>query len=248
MKWNSFVLLVVAGCLLSGQAVTHSFQPCVADAFDQALETARSLDEQQLGTLQVDSSCIDAAAQWEIAYLRGYIAYRRANILMGDQPDEADNALVRAIEKLTDANDRNPDCAVCYALLSSAQGKRIALSPIRGMYLGGRVDENMETAIDRDGDHPVVLLLRANRRLYTPDQFGGDLVRAITLLERSLERYAAANPTPGWDVAEVHFHRAVSAERNDRQTVAREHLEAALTIDEAFRAARSRRDELAVDQ
>lgn len=248
MKWTSLGLLIVAGCLLSEQADGHSFQPCVADAFDQALAASRSLDEQQLGTLQADSSCIDAAAQWEIAYLYGYIAYRRANILMGDQPDEADDALVRAIGKLTDASDRNPDCAVCYALLSSAQGKRIALTPIRGMYLGGRVDENMETAIDRHGDHPVVLLLRANRRLYTPDQFGGDLARAVTLLEQSLERYADADPTPGWDVAEVHFHRAVSAERSERKNLALEHLEAALMIDEAFRAARTRREELAVDQ
>ncbi|HEY1305116.1 MAG TPA: hypothetical protein VGF24_16280 [Vicinamibacterales bacterium] len=170
----------------------------------------------------------DALIQYAISYLASRMAF------IPDVPDkERDDLLADGVQRLQTILKANPNHAEAHILLAGLYGAQIARSPMKGMTLGGRANEELERAATLAPDNPRVYLQQGISAFNTPALFGGSIDKAERLFRRSLdlfEREPVDHPWPNWGRFEAHAWRGQAlVEKNDRAS-ARAEYDKALAI------------------
>jgi tetratricopeptide (TPR) repeat protein len=128
---------------------------------------------------------------WHLNYYMAFTYDLLGSILMVSDEDKADDYFDIALEYLEISIERQPS-ADAYALKSSVYGKKIGISPMKGMFLGPKSNSAIDAAYGVSKDNPRVWIIEAIGKMYTPEFFGGDRVRSRELLLKAgkeLETY-----------------------------------------------------------
>jgi tetratricopeptide (TPR) repeat protein len=136
-----------------------------------------------------------AYADWRLS-TNPFVAEREQNDLL----DEAETQLQEALK----LNDKFAEAS---GLMAGVLGMKIAKSPMKGMFLGGKSSHFLDQALALEPDNPRLLLQRGVSRYNTPAMFGGSLKEAETLLRKSLtlfEKEPADRAWPNWGRFDAH--------------------------------------------
>ncbi len=186
--------------------------------------------EQELGGLDA----VEPAAEWYAHYYRAILCTRLSGRFLREDEEKADELLDCAQQNLEAAIARQ-EHADLLALLGSVLGRRIAVSPIRAMWLGPRSLTYQNRALEVDSLNPRAVLEMARSKMFRPRAFGGDRVAARELLIRSIElheRYQTSDTLMvDWGgPAEAYAFLAILERDNGNYGQAREYAEQALDL------------------
>ena len=168
-----------------------------------------------------------------------------ANILLDrgkKHESAASEHLKKAVEHLqiaerdvADCEDARVTAAEVYALLSNVYGRQIALSPIKGIYLGPKAKSILRKAERLAPGNPRVVLSNAISYLKTPWLVGGNREKAIQGFQRAAELFASRKPTdpnhPVWGHSETYIWMGIAYMERKESGAARDAFEKALEID-----------------
>ncbi len=102
--------------------------------------------------------------------------------LFDDYVDDA----VKNAEKILKAESKH---AKTSALLSAIYGLKIAYSPMKGMFLGGKSSDLAKDATKYDANEPIAWLKYGGNKMYTPETWGGDKKVALESFEKAVELF-----------------------------------------------------------
>ena len=136
------------------------------------------------------------------------------------------------------ATEIDPQAAEAYALLSSAYGLQIGLSPMKSMLLGPRVGRASQKAEQLAPDNPRVVLSAAISDFNTPKMFGGSKEKGLQGFQRATELFAQEEPTdpihPVWGHSLTYAWLGIAYQDRGELESARAAFEKALEIDPDF--------------
>lgn len=185
------------------------------------------------GSLATQGKTAGADARY-IDYYLGYANYALANLMIGHDDGKAGDRLEQAESALLQSIAADSGFAGARALLASVYGLEIALHPLKGMWLGRRISEQMDHAIELARHDPRVMLLRASNDYYKPAAFGGNKPRALLEFGQAIaqfKKYAPPDPrAPTWGEAEAYAMRASGEAAGGDIAAARRDYQAALAI------------------
>lgn len=146
--------------------------------------------------------------------------------------DYADNT-VENIEKLIDTDKKWGEPK---AILSSVYGVKMAYSPWKGIFLGSKSNNLMESATQQSKESALVWKLYANSKLYTPESFGGDKVEAAKAYEKAIALFEndPESTKNNWIYLDALAHLGITYMKLDKPTKAREVFEKALKVEPEF--------------
>lgn len=204
----------------------------------QAGENAGDLDAMYAARATFERTLADTAL---VAWGHYYIAladYRIAGLLGEESKDQASEHLKVAVEHLEKATEIDPEAAEAYALLSSAYGLQIGLSPMKTMILGPRVGKASRKAQQLAPDNPRVVLSAAISDFNTPKMFGGSKEKGLQGFQRAAELFAQEEPTdpiqPVWGHREAYAWTGIAYQDRGELESARAAFEKALEVDPDF--------------
>ena len=179
-------------------------QTSFAQTIDQGLELqlfqAYSLNSMPLwkDALNKLQQQKDSSPEHQLAIAK--IAYGMAGAYMGkNEKDKVGEMLDVAGVIADELFDQETVKAEAYAVKSAVMGLRIALSPMKGMILGGKSQSYIQKAVKLDPASPFNHMLMGNYLFYTPEMFGGDLKKAVRHLEKAKSFYEAKANKMTWE-------------------------------------------------
>jgi tetratricopeptide (TPR) repeat protein len=101
--------------------------------------------------------------------------------------DYADDAVDNA-EEILDSEKKH---AKTNALLSAIYGFKIAYSPMKGMFLGGKSSDLAKNSTKYDENEPIAWLKYGGNKMYTPETWGGDKKVALESFEKAVTLFEA---------------------------------------------------------
>lgn len=144
---------------------------------------------------------------WYAHYYMAFIYDHLGTLNMVEDEDKADDYFDLALDYLDTALGMK-DFEDGYSLRSSVYGKKIGISPMKGMFLGPRSNNAVDDAYDVSRDNPRVWIIEAIGKMYTPSMFGGDKERSRKLLvksEKALKNYVESDSLMiTWGKADVY--------------------------------------------
>ena len=179
-----------------------------------------------------------ALAAWGHYYI-ALAEYRIADYLLATGEENKGAAhLKAAVEHLQKATKIDPQAAEAYALLSSAYGRQIGLSPIKGMVLGRRAQQALQKATQLAPDNPRVALCMAIRDFNTPGMLGGSKEKGLQGFQRAAELFAQEEPTnpirPAWGHSRTYAWLGLAHQDRGELAQARAAFAKALAINPDF--------------
>lgn len=130
------------------------------------------------------------------AYCNLYAGYMTADKELKDQ--YWDKALLE-IDKADALSSNNSEI---YALKGALQFMKMSVDPRTRMYLMGESAGSLEKAATLNPENPRIYLIRGQDVFYTPEAFGGGKVKAKSLLESAVAKFAIFKPAntidPNW--------------------------------------------------
>lgn len=183
-----------------------------------------------------------AAADADLAAWAHYYAAladaNLANVLAGTDEDAAADHLDRAVEHLQAAIEADDEHAEAYALLASVYGRKIGLSPMKGMFLGSKANNAMERAQALAPDNPRVVLIAAISDFNTPGMWGGSKTRGMEGFRRAAALFAAERPMnplmPAWGHDETYAWIGIAHMQQAEYAEARAAFDQALTVNPGY--------------
>ncbi len=171
---------------------------------------AQSAQQQLTHTAYVSNSeTLQKQAVEQVKGQQTYEALEAYFVLLNGTMDTQDEELfnkyvddaVDIAEELIDSG--HPRAA---ALLASINGFKMAYSPMKGMFLGGKTSKLLDKALAAAPNDPQVLLRMAMNKYYTPEMWGGDQKLALEYLEKAVANFEAA---PATLPANIHYSEAL---------------------------------------
>ncbi|MEM1123107.1 MAG: tetratricopeptide repeat protein [Bacteroidota bacterium] len=182
---------------------------------------AWTISLQQLAEKQDDSN--------QLLLAKGY--YAAAGTALGNQNEDLAEELIDKAEELVktllSTDKKSPEGN---ALLSSVYGMQIGLSPMKGMYLGGKSSKAAEKGVELDPDNGFTNFVIGNNLFYTPAMWGGDTKKGIEHLEKAKGIYEAAEQTKSWEYMSVLATLGQAYHREEQYDAAKEVYATALEI------------------
>ncbi len=167
-------------------------------------------------------------------YYVGLANFRMINQIPEDDEDRREQVIEDAISHLKRATEVNETMADAWALLSGCYGRMMGMNPMRGMSLGPKSNEAMETAKERSPDNPRVWIIDGTSDFYTPSMFGGDKEQALKKFKKAArlaEQESIDDPLmPSWGHAEAYAWIGIAHMDAERYDQARTAFETALDI------------------
>lgn len=90
-------------------------------------------------------------------------------------------------ELLEEVLEEKPKHAKAHALLAQVYGFRIAQTPWKGMFLGGKSTRHIALALQADTSEPTAWYQQANVKFNAPSAFGGDKEAAVRDYEKAVQ-------------------------------------------------------------
>ena len=204
----------------------------------QAGENASDLDAMYASRATFERALADTSlAAWGHYYI-ALADYRIASLLGEESKDQASEHLKAAVEHLKKATEIDPQAAEAYALLSSAYGLQIGLSPMKSMFIGPKVGKASQKAKQLAPDNPRVVLSAAISDFNTPKMFGGSKEKGLQGFQRAAELLAQEKPTdpiqPVWGHSEAYAWLGIAYQDRGELESARAAFEKALEINPDF--------------
>ena len=212
---NRFLPTILLSIALVAPA-TGGAQTALTGASKWADSAAREIDDASdagdLVRLRATTTLLDRALTTFpndalLLHYKAYALYRESNLLEGlGQRDDLDEILEET-EKLLEASLKVKPLPESYAILSSVQGRQIALKPWKAMMLGPRSSAAMTSAIELGSENPRVWLVRGIGAMFTPQMFGGGEANTEKYLKKAEQAFANDHPVapaPSWGRAEVY--------------------------------------------
>ena len=204
----------------------------------QVGENAGDLDAMYAARATFERTLADTGLSAWGHYYIALADYRIAGLLGEESKDQASEHLKVAVEHLKKATEIDPQAAEAYALLSSAYGLQIGLSPMKSMLLGPRVGKAAQKAKQLAPDNPRVVLSAAISDFNTPKMFGGSKEKGLQGFQRAAELFAQEEPTdpvqPVWGHKEAYAWLGIAYQGQGELESARAAFEKALEIDPDF--------------
>ena len=204
----------------------------------QAGENANDLDAMYAARATFERALADTGLSAWGHYYIALADYRIAGLLGEKNKDQASEHLKVAVEHLEKATEIDPEAAEAYALLSSAYGLQIGLSPMKSMLLGPRVGKASQKAEQLAPDNPRVVLSAAISDFNTPKMFGGSKEKGLQGFQRAAELFAQEEPTdpiqPVWGHREAYAWLGIAYQDRGELESARTAFEKALEVDPDF--------------
>ncbi len=117
----------------------------------------------------------------------GYIAYN----LGLEEKDKAEKMLEKAEENVDYMLNKYPSWSEVHALKGALFGFRIALNPMKSVYLGRKSLNSIKKALELDEDDPAGWVESGNAWYYMPDMFGGSPEKALGKYTKAVELFEA---------------------------------------------------------
>jgi len=212
----------VDSLLLTGKALLDGG---VNEGSTDSLQQARALFKQAIG---------GPKHQPLAHYYVALADYRLVNQLPDDAEDRRERTLNDAIDHLKTATDQAPKMADAWALLAGCYGQMMGLHPMRGMYLGPKSSNAMDTAKRLAPKNPRVWIISGTQEYFTPSLFGGDKKQALTQFKKAarLARQETVDDPlpPSWGHAEAYAWIGLAQMNAERYAEARAAFEDALEV------------------
>lgn len=183
----------------------------------------------------------DQTYPWLIHFYIGYADSRITEYFFSKNPSKNDDAKEQAqkyiedcIAQLEKSIELKDDFAESYALMSSILGKKIGLSPIKGVFLGPKSGGMIGKAFKLASKNPRVNLIAGQNAFYTPKIFGGGIERAMKHVQRAITLFDSVkveNPIlPDWGHAEAFAYQGMILMKQENFADAKKSYEQALEI------------------
>ena len=207
----------------------------------QAGDNAGDLDAMYAARAMFERALADTSlAAWGHYYI-ALADYRIASYLLGadeESKDQAAKHLKTTVEHLKKATEIDPQTAEAYALLSSAYGLQIGLSPMKSMFLGPKSRKAIQKAKKLAPDNPRVVLSAAISTFNTPKMFGGSKEKGLQGFQRASELFAQEEPTdpihPVWGHSRTYAWLGIAYQNRGELESARAAFEKALEVNPDF--------------
>ncbi len=145
-----------------------------------------------------------ASKKDELLYDIALAAYGSVGTCFARQDDEAAEEMVeKADESLELFLKKHPEHADAIALMSGVTGFKIALSPIKGMFLGPKSDELIGKALKLNDKSAQVQYQKGSGLFYTPEMFGGNKEKAAEHLELARQYHENSLNANNWEYLNV---------------------------------------------
>jgi len=163
---------------------------------------------------------------------------RLADFSIESDPEEAMVQIDRAVAHLEQAVALEPDLAVAHALLSSVYGKKMAIKPMLGMFLGPKADAAINKAKKLEPENPRVVFTEAMSLYFKPEQWGGDKAKAMQGMQQALELVGQETHenvlAPNWGPDEANAWLGVAYLNQGDKEKARLHFDQALALNPEY--------------
>jgi len=141
-------------------------------------------------------------------YYLGLCNYRLITLFFSrQQTADAEKCLIEAKECLGKAMRVSTKFAELEALYATLLGYEIALHPEKAPQLGIQSIQYMSGALNREPENPRINLLQGSSLLYTPENYGGGVQKALPFLRKSVEFFSLIPPAeslePDWGYVEA---------------------------------------------
>lgn len=204
----------------------------------QAGENANDLDSMYAARATFERTLADTGLSAWSHYYIALADYRIAGLLGEESKDQASEHLNAAVEHLKKATEIDPQAAEAYALLSSAYGLQVGLSPMKSMLLGPKIGKAAQKAKQLAPDSPRVVLSAAISDFNTPKMFGGSKEKGLQGFQHAAELFAQEEPTdpiqPRWGHREAYAWLGVAYQDRGELEQARAAFAKALEINPDF--------------
>lgn len=136
----------------------------------------------------------------ELLYQIANAAYGSLGTCFAKKNEDAAEEMVETSENyLKKFIKANPDNADAKALMAGIMGMKIALSPMKGMFLGPKSDGLLSEAIKLNDASAQVNFQKGSSLFYTPEMFGGDKEKAIVHLELARQAHEKNSTIQNWE-------------------------------------------------
>lgn len=226
-----FALLILSASVTIVRAQTAP--PSLADATTRLERAALADDVEGIKRSRTDLlrilSAASAADAPAVRYAVAYADWRQSTNPV--VPVKEQDALLDEAElQLKDLIKAQPQSAEALALMSSVYGIKIAHSPMKGMFLGSKSSNAIDSAMKIDPGNPRVLISKAVGKFNAPGMFGGSEKEAESLLRKAIDVLAgqpADKAFPAWGRFDAHaWLGQVLAKRGDKDGARAEYAKA----------------------
>ncbi len=126
----------------------------------------------------------DPAFMLELAHAE----YGAVSTCMGNDAEDQAKAYLRSAQGHVEAYTKKyGETADSKAILAGVMGLKIAFQPMKGMFLGPKIDRLLGQAIKENPESPIVQYAQGNSLVYTPEMWGGNRAQGIVHLSKTVE-------------------------------------------------------------
>jgi hypothetical protein len=212
MKKVLFLLVI-----LSGSVILNAQSDRYQKAMQQnviAVDTTRSMDgwRELANTFQriADAEKTQWLPYYYAAMSHVMMGYNLANGQLGGFADKTDPEADQAEQLLNKAEALSKDNSEIYCIRKMIASLRLMADPMnRYQEQLPLVAQMLEKAKTLDANNPRPLVLEAQDKFYTPEQYGGSKTEAKALFEEALKKYETFKPAsdihPQWGKGQVQY-------------------------------------------
>jgi len=188
------MLAVIVGPNLWGQ------DPQSADP-SKLMYTAATINSELLWdrAIEVSKNAYDISGSGDDLIQLCYAYYgKMGNCISRQAKDEGEDIAelgLAAAEKLTEESSYKSEAL---ALMAGYNGMAIALSPMKGMYLGPKSDSQVSKSLELEPENPIGWLQKGSSQYNTPRIFGGNARKSIESFKKSIQYFESDTGKPLW--------------------------------------------------
>lgn len=161
--------------------------------------------------------------------------YGAVGACFAHQDEESAKQLLAEAAKLTKKLLKEDGGAEAHALHAGILGMKIALSPVKGPFLGPQAGKQAARAMELEPDNPFVRLQHSNNLFYTPPAFGGDLQLAIQGFQAAALGFEAQGTENNWPYLQCLAMLGQAQQADGQREAARSTYQKALATAPGFR-------------
>jgi len=145
--------------------------------------------------------------KWLALYYTGLCDYRLSHYYQQkDDKEKAEQYNSEGIEILEKSIEEKDDFSDSQVLLASLYGSYIGFHPVKGMFIGPKINSAYKKAYQLSPENYRVFLLDGIGTLFKPSMFGGGTEEALEIMLKGLPFLEKESSTllPSWGKAEYH--------------------------------------------
>ena len=144
----------------------------------------------------------------------------------------------RAQKNVESLIDKKKYQAEVHSIKAGLLGIIIGVSPMKGIYLGSRIDNCITKAIKYNKNHPCGWVVKGRSLISKPSIFGGDIHEGIAHYKKAIKMYEQFNTKYKWEYIDAYFQIALAYKQLSNKVKAKDYLNKVLKIEPDFKMAK----------